>query len=177
MVAATTRTSTRSVFEGSIHSVVTRCGVASREILAAQSGLEFLQGIGEGRNGYPPISDTLNFYALLAEPGRVVFQGEPKYEFYNPIGSVHGGWACTLMDSCLACAVHTMVPKGRAYTTVELKINMLRMITTETGPLRAEGKVVQVGGQIGVAEGRLYDVDDKMYAFATTTCLLFDIKQ
>jgi uncharacterized protein (TIGR00369 family) len=150
-------------------------GVATREELASQSGLAFLQGIGEGRTGYPPIGDTLNFFALLAEPGRVIFQGEPTHAFYNPIGSVHGGWACTLMDSCLACAVHTHVPKGRGYTTLEIKVNMMRTITVDVGPLRAEGKVVNVGGQIGVAEGRLYDVDDRVYAYASTTCLLFDL--
>ena len=104
-----------------------------------------------------------------------MFQGTPKKDFYNPLGSVHGGYAATLLDSCVGCAVHSTLPAQTGYTTVELKVNYIRPLTADTGPVRAEGKVVSVGRQIGIAEGRIHDAGGKLYAFATTTCLIFPI--
>jgi uncharacterized protein (TIGR00369 family) len=148
-------------------------GVSPIATLRAQPGLDFLRGIIEGRVPRPPIADTLSFYLIEAERGRAVFQGMPKPEYYNPIGTIHGGWTATLMDSCMACAVHTLLPAGEGYTTVEFKLNLVRPIMPDTGPLRAEGKVVNGGRTIATSEGRLVGPDGKLYAHGTETCLIF----
>jgi len=150
-------------------------GVSTREQLRERSGIDFLSGIGRGETPVPPIGELMGFIPIEAEPGRVVFQGTPGPQHYNPLGTVHGGYAATLLDSCVGCAVHSMLPAGKGYTTLELKVNFIRALTSTVGPVRAEGKVVTVGGQIGIAEGRLTDANGKLYAFATTTCLIFTI--
>jgi uncharacterized protein (TIGR00369 family) len=150
-------------------------GVSTLETLRGHSGLELLQGLIAGRIPRPPINDTLNFYLIEVERGRAVFQGTPKPEFFNPIGSIHGGWTATLLDSCMACAVHTTVPKGQGYTTVEFKLNLVRPIMPDTGPLRAEGKVINAGRTIATSEGRLVDANGKLYAHGTETCLIFPL--
>ena len=150
-------------------------GVSSIETLRAQSGLDFLRGILEGRVPRPPISDTLNFYLVEVERGRAVFQGTPKAAYFNPLGSIHGGWIATLLDSCMACAVRTTVPAGQGYTTVEFKLNCVRPIMPDTGPLRAEGKVINAGRTIATSEGRLVDASGKLYAHGTETCLIFPL--
>lgn len=150
-------------------------GSATPDIVARYSGMEFLQAMARGELAYPPIADTLNFTLVHFEPGRVIFQGTPLFAHYNPIGSVHGGWFCTLLDSALGCVVQTSLPKGRGYTTLELKVNMIRALTENTGPVRAEGTLVHAGRQTGIAEARLYDSAGKLYATASTTCLIFDI--
>jgi uncharacterized protein (TIGR00369 family) len=119
------------------------------------------------------IGKTLGFFPVEGEPGRIVFQGTPAREHYNPLGSVHGGYFCTLLDSAVGCAVQSMLPKGFGYTTLEIKVNLIRAMTDKTGPVRAEGKVIQVGKQVGTAEGRIVDANGKVYAHATTTCLVF----
>ncbi|MGH8629369.1 MAG: PaaI family thioesterase, partial [Burkholderiales bacterium] len=128
-------------------------GVSPLEELRKRSGLEFLRAIASGELPSPPIGRTLNFFLHEVDEGRVVFQGEAKAEFYNPIGSIHGGWACTLLDSCMACAVQTTLKAGTAYTTLELKINLVRALGSDTGPVRAEGRVVHAGRQVATAEG------------------------
>ncbi len=148
-------------------------GVASIDQMKASSGMEFLQRIWSGELPSAPIGHTMNFIPVEGEPGRIVFQGTPGREHYNPIGSVHGGYFCTLLDSAVGCAVQSMLPKGMGYTTVELKVNLIRAMTDKTGPVRAEGKVIQVGSRVGIAEGRIIDADGKLYAHATTTCLVF----
>lgn len=150
-------------------------GVATREQLRERSGMEFLKAIGSGHLPPAPIAELIGFVPIEAEPGRMVFQGTPGRQHYNPIGTVHGGYAATLLDSCVGCAIHTMLPAGKGYTTLELKVNYVRAMTDKTGPVRAEGRVVNLGGQIGIAEGRITDVDGKLYAYATTTCLIFAI--
>ena len=150
-------------------------GVAPPAGLAQRSGLEFLQEICSGELPLPPISTVLDFFPVEVEPGRVVFQGTPKLAYYNPIGTVHGGWAATLLDSCVGCAIQSMLPAGKGYTTLELKVNFVRAITSDTGPMRAEGKVIHVGNRVGTAEGRLVDSAGRLYAHATTTCLIFDL--
>ncbi|AEK61381.1 PaaI family thioesterase [Collimonas fungivorans] len=150
-------------------------GVASLEQLKQYSGVEFLQAILRGELPIPPIAQTLDFNLIEAEPGRVVFQGTPAMQHYNPIGSVHGGYFCTLLDSALGCAVQSALPKGSGYTTLELKVNLIRALTDKTGPVRAIGKVIQVGGRVGVAEANIVDVEGKIYAHATTTCLVFPL--
>ncbi|PWT75979.1 MAG: PaaI family thioesterase [Proteobacteria bacterium] len=148
-------------------------GVATLADLRSRSGAQFLDAVGNGELPTPPIGHTLDFWPVEWEPGRIVFQGMPAMAHYNPIGSVHGGWIATLLDSAVGCAVHSVLPAGKGYTTVELKVNFVRAVTADVGPLRAEGKVIHVGAQIGTAEARLFDARGKLYAHATTTCLVF----
>lgn len=150
-------------------------GIATMEQLKSCSGMEFLQRIWDGELPSVPIGETLDFVPVEGEPGRIVFQGTPGPKHYNPLGSVHGGYFCTLLDSAVGCAVHSMLPQGVGYTTLELKVNLIRALTAKTGPVRAEGKVIQVGSQVGIAEGRIVDADGKLYAHATTTCLIFKL--
>jgi uncharacterized protein (TIGR00369 family) len=150
-------------------------GVSTVETIRSVSGLDFLRAIAEGRLPHPPMSDALNFYLTEVGKGHAVFMGEPKHDFYNPIGSVHGGWACTLLDSCMACAAQSTLPVGQGYTTVELKVNLVRALSSATGPVRAEGRVVSAGRTIATAEGRLVGCDGKLYAHGTTTCLVLGL--
>lgn len=150
-------------------------GVATLEQLKESSGIDFLHRIWSGELPSPPIGTTMDFIPVEAEPGRVVFQGTPGRQHYNPLGSVHGGYFCTLLDSAVGCAVQSMLPKGMGYTTLELKVNLIRALTDKSGPVRAEGKVIQVGGRVGIAEGRIVDADGKLYAHASTTCLIFPL--
>ena len=142
--------------------------------LASRSGIQVFEAIFAGDLPSPPIGETLDFIPVHVEPGVAVFQGKPKPRHYNPLGSVHGGWFATLLDSCVGCAVHSSLPAGKAYTTVELKINIIRALTDAVPLVRAEGKVIHVGRQVATAEGRLVGHDGKLYAHASTTCLVFD---
>jgi uncharacterized protein (TIGR00369 family) len=150
-------------------------GVCPPDLLAACSGLEFLQRIISGDLPPPPIADTLGFALVAAEPGRAVFQGTPDRRHYNPLGAVHGGYFCTLLDSALGCAVHSALPRGTGYTTLELKVNLIRPLHDGVGPVRAEGRTISVGSRVGIAEASIVDVDGKRYAHATTTCLVFPL--
>lgn len=148
-------------------------GVSTRAQLRERSGLQFFEDMLAGRIPGAPIAQLMDFYPVEYGAGRFVFQGEPGPQHYNPIGTVHGGYAATLLDSCVGCAVHTMLPEGKGYTTLELKVNYARPLTARTGLIRAEGKVISLTSQVGIAEGRLYDAQGKLYAYATTTCLVF----
>ncbi len=148
-------------------------GVASREQVMGLSGIEFFKSVSAGDLPSVYIGRLLGFLPIEFSVGRAVFQGTPAREHYNPLGSIHGGYAATLLDSCLGCAVHSTLPAGRGYTTLELKINYIRGMSDKTGPVRAEGQVVHVGSQVGLAEGRLIDSAGKLIAFGTTTCLIF----
>ena len=128
-----------------------------------------------GRLPAPPICRTLGMALAEIEPGRVVFAYTPVYDHYNPLGSVHGGIAATLLDSVMGCCIHTTLKAGVGYTTVEIKVNYVRAMTDKTGPVRAEGKVINVGSRIGTSEGRLVDASGKLLAHGTTTCLIFPI--
>lgn len=152
-------------------------GVASPADLRSRSGVEFFDAVGRGQLPMPPISETLDFWPVEWEAGRMVFQGMPAKAHYNPLGSVHGGWIAAILDSAVGCAVHSALPAGTGYTTVELKINYVRAVTAESGPLRAEGKVIHVGKQVATAEGRLQDAKGKLYAHASTTCLVFTLPE
>jgi len=122
----------------------------------------------------PPIGDTLDFVPIHVEPGLAIFQGRPLLKHYNPLGSVHGGWFAALLDSAMGCAVHSTLPAGRAYTTLELKVNLVRALTDWVPVVRAEGRLVHPGRQVATAEGRLVGPDGVLYAHATTTCLIFE---
>src|SRR5215212_6685731 len=137
------------------------------------SGLEYLQRIAEGSLPRPPISALMNFGLAELGHGRAVFTVEPAEYHYNPIGVVHGGLAATLLDSAMGCAVHSTLPAGAGYTTLEIKVNYVRPMTAETGEVRCEARVIHVGGRTATAEGRVTDAAGKLYAHATTTCLIF----
>jgi uncharacterized protein (TIGR00369 family) len=150
-------------------------GLLSVDQLRALDGLELFQGIIAGKIPAPPITATMGFWLKEAEHGRVVFAGLPERRHYNPIGSVHGGFAATLLDSAMSCAVHTHLKKGFGYTTVEFKVNFVRAITDTTGTVFCEGRSINVGSRIGTAEGRITDSAGKLYAHGTTTCLIFPL--
>ena len=152
-------------------------GVAAPEQAAAMDGLSLMQAMMRGELPYAPIAQTLDFMLVEAHRGQVVFQATPGLAHYNPLGSVHGGWFATLLDSALGCSVHTALPAGKAYTTLELKVNLIRALTTRVPRVRAEGRVIHVGGQTATAEARLVGPDGKLYAHGSTTCLVFDLRQ
>lgn len=150
-------------------------GVAKPAQVAGLSGLELMRAMLRGDLPFASIAQTLDFLLLEVDEGRALFQGTPGPAHLNPMGTVHGGWYATLLDSALGCAVHTMMPPGRAYTTAELGINLVRSIGANVARVRAEGKVIHCGRQLATAEGRLYGPDGTLYAHATTTCLVFDV--
>ncbi len=137
------------------------------------SGLEYMRKMIEGELPRPPMSVVLNFALAEVSEGRAVFFCEPDEYHYNPLGRVHGGLAATLLDSAMGCAVHTTLPAGVGYTTIELKVNFIRGISKDTGPLRCEANVIHVGGRTATADARLIDEQGKLYAHATTTCVIF----
>lgn len=136
------------------------------------SGLEFLQRIVNGDLPPPPLARLLNFDLVELGEGRAVFAVDPAEYHYNPIGVVHGGLAATLLDSAMGCAVHSTLPAGAGYTTLEIKVNFLRAMTAETGRVRCEARTIHVGGRTATAEGRIVDEAGKLYAHGTTTCLV-----
>lgn len=150
-------------------------GLASAAMVAGKTGLEIMQAMLAGEVPYPHIAETLDFTLVQVGPGTAVFQGTPQLKHYNPLGSVHGGWYATLLDSAVGCAVHTMMPAGRGYTTAELSVNIVRAASIKSGPLRAIGNVIHCGRQLATAEGRIVGPDGKLYAHATTTCLVFEL--
>jgi uncharacterized protein (TIGR00369 family) len=138
----------------------------------AMAGIEFLRAIRDGKLPHPPICELLGYRLTEVEAGHAVFEITAGERHYNPIGVVHGGIAMTLLDSAMGCAVQTRMPAGGGYTTLEAKTNLVRAITGETGPLRAIGKVLHAGKRIATAEGRLEDRAGKLYAHATSTCIV-----
>ena len=136
------------------------------------SGIEFLQAIRDARLPAPPIAELLGFRLVEVDAGHAVFEVLPGEQHYNPIGVVHGGLAMTLLDSAMGCAVHSHMPAGGGYTTLEAKTNLVRPVTAKTGLLRAIGKVLHLGSRVATAEGRLVDRAGKLYAHATTTCIV-----
>ncbi len=137
------------------------------------SGLEYMRAIAAGEIGQPPIAHLLGFTIVEAEPGRAVFAMEPAEWMYNPIGSVHGGIAATLLDSCMGCAVHTTLAPGVGYTTTDLQVRYIRAMGTQTGPVLAEGRVVHQGRRTATAEGRVFVAEDeRLLAHGTTGCVV-----
>src|SRR3978361_1114535 len=138
-------------------------------------GVEFVRAIFNGKLTAPPLMQTITTYDSTAEPGVVVFHSIPGFRHYNPIGSVHGGYAATLLDSAMGLAVHTTLPPGTGYTTLEFKVSFIRGMTTETGAVRTDGKILNVGRRAATAEARITDAKGRLLAHATTTCLVFEI--
>jgi uncharacterized protein (TIGR00369 family) len=151
-------------------------GVARPEQVAGMTGLQMMQAMLRGEIPYASIAKTLDFLLIDISPGQAVFQGTPGCGHMNPMGTIHGGWYAALLDSALGCAVHTMMPVGRAYTTAELSVNLVRSIGPKVQRVRAEGKVIHCGRQLATAEARLVGPDGTLYAHASTTCLVFDLK-
>lgn len=152
-----------------------RSGLASAEMVAGMSGLEVLQAMLVGQLPFPYIAETLDFSLVQVEKGKSVFQGTPQLKHDNPLGTVHGGWFAALLDSALDCAVQSMLPAGRGYPTAELGVNIVRAASSDTGPLRPVGRVLHCGRQLTTAEARIVGPDDRLYAYATTTCLIFEV--
>ncbi len=151
-------------------------GIADRHQVAGLSGLELMHAMLRGDLPHANIGHTMDFVMISFAAGEAVFQGTPQTKHLNPMGTVHGGWYATLLDSAVGCAVHTMMPPGRGYTTAELSVNLVRGAVPGKEPLRVIGKVLHCGKQLATAEGRIVDAAGKLYAHATTTCLVFEMK-
>ena len=152
-------------------------GVAPLEQILSHDGLGFLKAIIDGTLPVPPIAELLGFDLTEAETGRAVFEGLPEFRHYNPIGVVHGGFTMTLMDSCMSCAIQTTLAKGEIYTTLEVKVNLVRAITKDTGKIRATGRLIHRGRTTGTAEGDVRDAQGNLLAHGTTTCIIFPAKK
>jgi uncharacterized protein (TIGR00369 family) len=151
-----------------------RYGVVSVDEQRTMSGLEFVRGLVTGALPLNSMAETLGYDIVEASNGHVAIAAEATAAHRNPAGTVHGGLAATLLDSCMGLAVHSTLDRGFGQTTVEFKISLLRVITPETGPVRADGKVISRGRRIGTAEGRLTDGEGRILAHGTTTCLIFE---
>jgi uncharacterized protein (TIGR00369 family) len=150
-------------------------GVTPTEVMASMAGVDFVRAIFDGRLPAPPIMQTVEPFDSSAEPGIVAFHSIPGFRHYNPIGSVHGGYAATLLDSAMGLAVHSALPAGTGYTTLEFKVSFIRGMTKDTGPVRTEGRILNVGRRAATAEARITDAKGRLLAHATTTCLVFEI--
>jgi uncharacterized protein (TIGR00369 family) len=150
-------------------------GVTPTHIMAAMPGIDFVRAIFAGKLPTPPIMQTIEPFDSTAEPGVITFHSIPGFRHYNPIGSVHGSYAAALLDSAMGLAVHSMLPAGTGYTTLEFKISFIRGMTEDTGPVRSEGRTLNVGRRAATAEGRITDAKGRLLAHATTTCLVFEL--
>ncbi|HLH49497.1 MAG TPA: PaaI family thioesterase [Roseiarcus sp.] len=150
--------------------------ILAPEQIATMSGLDFIRAIKKGAHPPPPMAILIGFDLIEAEEGKVVFSGVPDENHLNPMGVVHGGYAATLLDSCMTCAIQSTLKPGFAATTLDLAIHFTRAATPQSGALRAEGKTVHVGRQFGTAEGRLTDPQGRIIAHATTSCLIFPLR-
>lgn len=137
--------------------------------------IEVFQKMIDGKLPAPPIARPFDFLLTEISHGRAVFSGRPTENFLNPLGTVHGGYIATLLDSAMACAVHSTQPAGKGSTSIELKINFIRPVPINKGVFRAEGNLISIGRQIGVADGKLIDESGKVFAHGTTTCMIFDL--
>ena len=150
-------------------------GVTPIQVMASMSGLDFVRGIFDRTLPEPPIMEGVEPFDCTAEAGAVVIHSVPGIRHYNPIGSVHGGYAAILLDSAMGLAVQTTLPAGTGYTTLEFKISFVRGMNKDTGKIRTEGKVLNAGRRVATAEARILDGKGRLVAHATTTCLVFEI--
>jgi uncharacterized protein (TIGR00369 family) len=149
--------------------------VTPTEVMASMTGIDFLRAMFAGKLPAPPIMQNIEPFDSTAEPGVVTFYSTPGFRHYNPIGSVHGGYAATLLDSAMGLAVHSTLPPATGYTTLEFKISFIRGMTKDTGPVRSEGRTLNVGRRAATAEARVTDAKGRLLAHATTTCLVFEL--
>jgi uncharacterized protein (TIGR00369 family) len=155
---------------------VKRYGVAGPEVSGRYDGIGFLKAMVDGTVPQAPMCETLGFHLIDVEPGRAIFEGTPGFHHYNPFGAVHGGFAATMLDSALGCVVASTLAKGEAFTTLELKVNLVRALTRDTGPVRAEARILHRGRTIATGDADLKDAAGKLYAHASTTCMIFPVK-
>lgn len=141
----------------------------------AMTGIDYLRAMISGELPPPPMAALMQFEVVSAEPGEVVFTCQPDESSYNPIGAVHGGLVCTLLDSAVALALHSTLPAGKGYTSVEIKVNYLKPVRASSGPLTATGKVVKSGSRVGFTDGVVTDASGAVVATATSTLLIFDL--
>lgn len=151
-------------------------GVVSRDTLLAEDGAAFLRGMMEGRHPGAPFAAAMDFNLIEVEEGRVVFTGMPSARYFNPLGTIHGGWTATILDSAMACAAHSTLKQGEGYTTLEMKINYVRPVMPESGVVRCEGRLIHRGGTVITTEGKLVDERGRLLAHGTETCLVFAAK-
>src|SRR6266700_5244538 len=150
-------------------------GVTPPEVVASMAGIDFVRAMFEGKLPAPPIMQTIEPFDSTAEPGVVAIHSIPGFRHYNPIGSVHGGYAAILLDSAMGLAVHSMLPAGSGYTTLEFKISFIKGMSKDSGTVRTEGRTLSVGRRAATAEARITDAKGRLLAHATTTCLVFEI--
>ena len=150
-------------------------GSLPMELVARHTGIELFDMMIAGDIPRPSMGDTMNFRLDEAEIGRVVFRGTPTAAHYNPMGTVHGGWPAAILDSALGCCVHTTLPAGMAYTTIEFKVNLVRPLFAHSGEVICEGKVIHVGRTIATSEATLKTADGKLIAHGTETCAIFPL--
>lgn len=151
-----------------------RVGLAEPWQIEGKTGLQIMTALLEGELPHPHMADTFECELVELGDGHAVFQATPQLKHYNPLGSVHGGWYATLLDFGLGCAVQTKLPAGRSYTTSQINLHIVRPAGVKTGPLRCVGTALHVGRTVGTAEARIVDPDGKLYAHATTTCMIFE---
>jgi len=151
-----------------------RFGVVPRIDAAAMPGLEFLEKLRDGTLPAPPFAEVTDIWITEVERGRVVFEAKPSPRFLNPMGSVHGGWISTVLDSAMGCAVHSVMQPGQAYTTVDMSVSFVRPVSPGIGLLRCEGKLIHAGNRIATAEGRLWDAAGTLIAHGSETCLVMN---
>ena len=150
-------------------------GVTPTQVVASMPGIDFVRAMFAGKLPSPPILQTIEPFDYAAEPGVISFQTVPGFRHYNPIGSVHGGYAAILLDSAMGLAVHSMLPAGTGYTTLEFKLSFIRGMSKDSGKVRTEGRTLHVGRRTATAEARITDGKGRLLAHATTTCLVFEI--
>ncbi len=147
-------------------------GIVPRDVAASMTGLAFLAALRDGSLVRPPFSETTDIRPVEIELGRVIFEGTPSERFYNPLGTVHGGWMAALLDTAMACAIQSMLPAGQSYTTLEMKTTFARPVFEATGVLRCEGVVLSMGGRVGSSEGKVFDKEGNLVAHGSETCLI-----
>lgn len=150
-------------------------GTIPLELAARHAGIDLFHMMIRGDIPAPPIARTMNMVLTEAEKGRAVFRGTPGFEHYNPLGTVHGGWPATILDSALGCAVHTMLPAGMAYTTIEFKVNLVRPLFENSGELVCEGRLIHFGRTIATSEATLKNAEGKLIAHGSETCAIFPL--
>ena len=153
----------------------TEVGVVPREVATGVAGLAFLERLRDRTQPVPPFASETDIWLIEVESGRAVFEAKPSTRFYNPLGTVHGGWISTLLDSAMGCAVHSLLKLGQMYTTIDMTVSFVRPVFEKTGKLRCEGKIIHAGGRVATAEGRVWDDAGNLIAHGTETCLVMAV--
>ena len=149
-----------------------RFGVVPAATAMQTDGLTFLRNMISQHYPAPPFAETSDIWITTADHGRVLFEASPAERFLNPLGTIHGGWISTLLDSAMGCAVHSTLKPGHGFTTVDMTVSFVRAVQPNSGKLTCEGKIIHSGGRIATAEGRVTDAAGKLIAHGTETCLI-----